>query len=168
MPRWFISGTRRATHYVRDSVPKVAVECREVGLGWLCKEPGSHVRRRIHDVVVWGVFDAYNYDYIIEYTFHEDGGISFRDGATGYNLPGGQSKPHVHNPFWRVSTKLFNRTDNQAFEFVHVEDSNGYIATDSEQPIPTETKRGLGSAEIQQHDDPECNPDERLWTPDGL
>ena len=126
-------------HYVRDSVPKVAVECREVGLGWLCKEPGNHVRRRIHDVVVWAVYDAFNYDYIIQYTFHEDGGISFRDGATGYNLPGGQSKPHVHNPFWRVSTKLFNRTDNQALEFVHVEDYQGYTATDSELPIPNET-----------------------------
>jgi hypothetical protein len=130
---------QRGPLYVRDSVPKIAVECREVGLGWLCKEPGNHVRRRIHDVVVWAVFDAFNYDYIIEYTFHEDGSISFRDGATGYNLPGGQSKPHVHNPFWRVSTKLFNRTDNQAFQFSHVEDSNGYIATDSENPIPTET-----------------------------
>jgi Cu2+-containing amine oxidase len=125
--------------YVRDTVPKIAVECREVGLGWLCKEPGNHVRRRIHDVVVWAVFDAFNYDYIIEYTFHEDGSISFRDGATGYNLPGGQSKPHVHNPFWRVSTKLFNRLDNQAFQFQHVEDSNGYIATDSDNAIPTET-----------------------------
>ena len=126
------------TRYVRDTVPKVAVECREVGLGWMCKEPGNHVRRRIHDVVVWAVYDAFNYDYIIQYTFHEDGGISFRDGATGYNLPGNTSKPHVHNPFWRVSTKLFNRTDNQALEFVHVEDSNGRIATDSELPIPTE------------------------------
>jgi primary-amine oxidase len=126
-------------HYVRDSVPKVAVECREAGLGWLCKEPNHHVRRRIHEVVVWAVYDAFNYDYIIQYTFHEDGSISFRDGATGYNLPGGQSKPHVHNPFWRVSTKLFSRTDNEALEFVHVEDSQGYIATDSELPIPNET-----------------------------
>lgn len=127
------------THYIRDTVPKVAVECRESGLAWLCKESGNNVRRRTHDVVVWSVYDAFNYDYIIQYTFHEDGGISFRDGATGYNLPGGQSKPHVHNPFWRVSTKLFNRTDNQAFEFVHVQDSQGYTATDSELPIPTET-----------------------------
>ncbi len=131
--------TQVGTHYVRDSVPKVAVECREAGLGWLCKEPSHHVRRRIHDVVVWAVYDAFNYDYVIQYTFHEDGGISFRAGATGYNLPGGTSKPHVHNPFWRVSTKLFNRTDNQALEFVHVEDSQGYTATDSELPIPTET-----------------------------
>ena len=124
--------------YLRDSVPKIAVECREAGMGWLCKEPGNHMRRRIHDVVVWAVFDAYNYDYIIQYTFHEDGGISFRVGATGYNLPGAQSKPHVHNGLWRVSTKLFGRDDNQAVNWVHVEDSQGLSATDSEIPIPNE------------------------------
>lgn len=131
--------TQQGNVWVRDSVPKIAVECREVGLGWLCKDNGNDVRRRMHDVVVWAVFDAFNYDYIIQYTFHEDGGISFRDGATGFNLPGGTSKSHVHNPFWRVSTKLFNRLDNQAFQFQHVEDSQGYIATDSDVPIPTET-----------------------------
>ncbi len=125
-------------HYVRDTVPKIAVECRDAGMGWLCKEPGSHMRRRIHEVVVWAVYDAFNYDYIIEYTFREDGGINFRVGATGFNLPGGTSKPHVHNGIWRVSTKLFDRLDNQAVEWVHVEDSQGYIATDSELPIPNE------------------------------
>jgi hypothetical protein len=124
--------------YVRDSVPKVGVECRDEGVGWLCKEPNSHVRRRIQEVVVWSVYDAYNYDYIIEYTFHEDGRITFRSGATGYNLPGDTSEPHVHNAFWRVSTKLLGRDDNESVEFVHVEDSNGYIATDSFLPIPTE------------------------------
>ncbi len=124
--------------YVRDSVPKVAVECRDEGVGYLCKEPGSHVRRRIQEVVVWSVFDAYNYDYIIEYTFHEDGRITFRTGATGYNLPYDTSEPHVHNGLWRVSTKLLGRDDNQSMQFVHQEDSNGYIATDTYEPIPTE------------------------------
>ncbi len=99
--------------YVRDPVPKIAVECRDEGVGYLCKEPGSHVRRRIQEVVVWSVFDAYNYDYIIEYTFHEDGRITFRTGATGYNLPYDTSEPHVHNGLWRVSTKLLGRDDNQ-------------------------------------------------------
>jgi primary-amine oxidase len=124
--------------YVRDSVPKVAVECRDEGVGWLCKEPGSHARRRIQEVVVWAVFDAFNYDYIIEYTFHEDGRITFRSGATGFNLPGDTSEPHVHNGLWRVSTKLLNRDDNDAQQFVHVEDSNGFTATDSYLPIPNE------------------------------
>ncbi len=130
--------TLRGGLYVRDTVPKIAVECREAGMGWLCKEPGNHMRRRIHEVVIWAVYDAFNYDYIIQYTFHEDGSISFRVGATGFNLPGGTSKPHVHNGLWRVSTKLFGRLDNQAVDWVHVEDSQGRLATDSDEPIPTE------------------------------
>ncbi len=124
--------------YVRDAVPKIGVECRDEGVAWLCKEPGNHMRRRVQEVVVWSVFDAFNYDYIIEYTFHEDGRITFRSGATGYNLPGDTSKPHVHNGFWRVSTKLLGRDDNEALEFTHVEDSNGFMATDSLQSIPNE------------------------------
>ena len=124
--------------YVRDTVPKVAVECRDEGVAWLCKEPGSRVRRRAQEVVVWAVFDAFNYDYIIEYTFHEDGRITFRNGATGYNLPGDTSEPHVHNGLWRVSTKLLNREDNEVAQFEHVEDANGHIATDSYVPVTNE------------------------------
>ena len=124
--------------YVRDRVPKVGVECRDEGVAWLCKEPGSHTRRRVQEVVVWSVFDAFNYDYIIEYTFHEDGRITFRSGATGYNLPYNTSEPHVHNGLWRVSTKLMGRDDNDALQFTHVEDANGYRATDSYTPIANE------------------------------
>ena len=69
---------------------------------------------------MWGVYDGTNYDNVIEYTFREDGSIGFRYGATGYNLPGKTSAAHVHNGLWRVSTKLFSRTDNQGLEFEHV------------------------------------------------
>ncbi len=130
--------TQRGNVYIRDTVPKVAVECRDEGIGCLCKEPGNHVRRRIQEVVVWSVFDAFNYDYIIEYTFHEDGRVTFRSGASGFNLPGATSKSHVHNGLWRVSTKLLGRDDNELLDFVHVEDANGYRATDSYMPIPNE------------------------------
>ena len=147
------------SRYVRDTVPKIAVECRDEGVGWLCKEPGSHVRRRIQEVVVWSVFDAYNYDYIIEYTFHEDGRITFRSGATGYNLPGDTSEPHVHNGLWRVSTKLLGRDDNEAVQFVHVEDANGYhrhrfLSADSDR-----RNRRLESSGIQQSAGPKSDAD---------
>ena len=125
--------------YVRDPYPKVGVECRDMGIAWLCKMGANRVRYRAWQVKVWGVYDGYNYDNIIEYTFNEDGRIAFRYGATGYNLPGYESKPHVHNGLWRISTKLFNRTDNQALEFEHVESSDGTSATDVETPIPDET-----------------------------
>jgi Cu2+-containing amine oxidase len=126
-------------NYVRDFYPKVAVECREAGIAWLCKQPGNHIRRRVQEVVVWGVYNGANYNNIIEYTFREDGSIGFRYGATGYNLPGKTSVPHVHNGLWRVSTKLFGRTDNQVLEFEHVMSPNGTSAIDSEVPVTNET-----------------------------
>jgi len=125
--------------YIRDPYPKVAVECRETGIAWLCKQPGNHTRRRVNEVVVWGVYDGGNYDNIIEYTFREDGSIGFRYGATGYNLPGKTSASHVHNGLWRVSTKLFGRDDNQVLQFQHVMNSDGTMAMDSEPQIVHET-----------------------------
>jgi len=135
---YFRNPARGTLFYTRDPIPKIGVECRDEGIGYLCKEPGSHVRRRIQEVVVWSVYDAFNYDYIIEYTFHEDGRITFRTGATGYNLPFNTSEAHVHNGLWRVSTKLLGRDDNQVVQFTHQEDGSGYRATDSFTPIPTE------------------------------
>jgi primary-amine oxidase len=130
--------TQEGNYYIRDTVPKVGVECRDEGIGWLCKEPGNHMRRRIQEVVITSVFDAFNYDYIIEYTFHEDGRVTMRSGATGYNLPTDTSEPHVHNGLWRVATQLLGRQDNEMLQFVHQEDPNGFIASDSYLPIPTE------------------------------
>jgi hypothetical protein len=125
--------------YIRDPYPKVAVECRETGIAWLCKQPGNHTRRRVNEVVVWGVYDGGNYDNIIEYTFREDGSIGFRYGATGYNLPGKTSASHVHNGLWRVSTKLFGRDDNQVQQFQHVMNSDGTMAMDTEPQVVRET-----------------------------
>jgi Cu2+-containing amine oxidase len=122
-------------YYVRDPYPKVAVECREAGIAWLCKHGDNRTRRRVYEVVVWGVYDADNYDNIIEYTFKEDGGIGFRYGATGYNLVTKSSAAHVHNGLWRVSTMLFGRTDNQVLEFQHVESPDGTSAMDSESEV---------------------------------
>jgi Copper amine oxidase, enzyme domain len=126
-------------YYIRDPYPKVAVECRDAGIAWLCKQGSNRTRRRANEVVVWGVYDGGNYDNIIEYTFREDGSIGFRYGATGYNLPGKTSASHVHNGLWRVSTKLFDRTDNQVVQFEHVMNSNGTMAMDSEPQIIRET-----------------------------
>jgi len=125
--------------YIHDPYPKVAVECRESGIAWLCKNGANRQRRRVYEVVVWGVYDGTNYDNVIEYTFREDGSIAFRYGATGYNLPGKTGAPHVHNGLWRVSTKLFGRTDNEALEFEHVMSADGTSATDSEVPITNES-----------------------------
>ena len=41
--------TQDGSYYIRDTVPKIGVECRDEGIGWLCREPGNHMRRRIRD-----------------------------------------------------------------------------------------------------------------------
>jgi len=126
-------------NYLRDPYPKVGVECRDAGIAWLCKSGTKRIRRRVYEVVVWAVYDGTNYDNVIEYTFHEDGSIAFRYGATGYNQPGFPNAAHVHNGLWRVSTKLFGRTDNQALAFEHVSSADGTSATDTELPITNES-----------------------------
>ena len=57
-------------------------------------------------MALWGTLDAANYNYIIEYDFHDDGTISFRTGATAANLPGHQEMAHVHNAIWRLDVDL--------------------------------------------------------------
>jgi Cu2+-containing amine oxidase len=123
--------------YVRDDVKRVAVECRETGIAWLCKQTEKK-SRRMHEIIVWGVSDAGNYDNIIEYRFREDGSIGFRYGATGYNNPGQRGASHMHDGIWRVSTKLFNRTDNEVWQFQHELKTGGKTAEDSDVPITTE------------------------------
>ena len=124
--------------YTRDAYPKVAVECRDAGIAWLCKYHDVHSRRRVNEVVVWGVYDADNYDNIIEYTFREDGSIGFRYGATGYVLTSMPNAAHVHNGLWRVSTKLFGRTDNQVLQFQHVMNSDGTMGMDMDPQVTNE------------------------------
>ena len=133
--------------YSPDLQPKVAVECRDSGISWLCKtrgDPSQSIRRRLHEVVVWAVFDGDDYDNIIEYRFREDGSVGFRYGATGFNIPGDghqyplPSTPHVHNGFWRVSTQLFGRTDNELTRFQHLDNGDGTF-TNSDVSVPKET-----------------------------
>jgi len=119
----------------QDAVEKwgyrAAAECRDRGLAWLCH--GRYIGtttevtelRRGEEMVLWGVYDAGNYDYIIEYGFRDDGTIAFRAGATGYNnrdfqrtqtdpnkpCPGKDFEacgnvPHVHDVMWRVDLDL--------------------------------------------------------------
>jgi Copper amine oxidase, enzyme domain len=137
---------KASSGYSSDDSPKVAVECRDSGIAWLCKsksDPSKSIRRRLHEVVVWAVFDGDNYDNIIEYRFREDGSIGFRYGATGYNSQGGNgypgpTVPHVHNGLWRVSTQLFGQSDSEVQRFQHFDNGDGTF-TDSDVSVPKET-----------------------------
>jgi Cu2+-containing amine oxidase len=54
--------------------------------------------------VLWAVYDTGNYDYIVEYGFHDDGMISMRVGASGFNAFAWE--PHMHTASWRVDVDL--------------------------------------------------------------
>ncbi len=84
------------------SPAKVIKEVRDKGPLW---KDDKKIRRG-QVMALWGTLDAANYNYIIEYDFHDDGTISFRTGATAANLPGHQEMAHVHNAIWRLDVDL--------------------------------------------------------------
>lgn len=131
-----------------DKLPRVVVECRDRGIAGLCKYTQTKKQpdgtpmtvngqpivgadtgfsQRGTEALVWGVFDSDNYDYIIEYGFRDDGTITFRIGATGYNHPDPDQsfEAHMHDALWRVDMNLFGQpsgpSNDVVFETFHTE-----------------------------------------------
>jgi Cu2+-containing amine oxidase len=111
-----------------ESRPQVVSETNDRGIAWLCKE-GRSISRRGRELVLWGVQDAANYDYIIEYRLRDDGSIGFRLGSTGYNNPfippASTTDAHMHNVLWRMDVDLNGSADDTAVQFTHAEAANG-------------------------------------------
>ena len=78
--------------------------------------------RRGRELVLWSGLEAGNYMYIMSYSFHDDGTIAFRVGATGQNLPGHRFEAHMHNAHWRVDIDLVDGSKNSAMLMRHLED----------------------------------------------
>lgn len=114
-----------------ESTPRVAVELRSRGFSWLCTwNLGPSVSRRGMEMAVWGIWDTGNYDYITEYIFRDDGQISFRAGATGWNNnQEGEDVAHTHDLLWRLHFNL-GTGKNTAHVWAHHETS--LFAADSE------------------------------------
>jgi len=72
--------------------------CKQVHDRGLLWKNWSQVRRG-EEAVLWAALGAANYNYIIEWTFRDDGVVLGRVGATAANLPGLPFEPHIHNPF---------------------------------------------------------------------
>lgn len=125
-----------------DADPTAAVEIRDRGIAWLCKWDSIHKggtkgsrSRRGQDMVVWGTWDTGNYDYSIEYTFRDDGQISFRAGATGFDNPSFPALAHMHDILWRVDIDLNGDKLDTAYLFAHTENVAQFAAQDSEVPF---------------------------------
>lgn len=124
-------------------------EDRDAGLLWLFtdkdfsmenQDPGdrggaTYAQRR-QEMVLWGVYQASNYFYIMQYSFQNDGTVLCRLGSTGKNLPGHAPREtgHMHNGLWRVQFDLGGSApsgparpaqQNQVFLVRHEENAQG-------------------------------------------
>jgi Cu2+-containing amine oxidase len=98
----------------------VVREVTENGVQWKMQWPPPPNRyqsfvRRGHKMTLWGTLLSGNYNYIFSYSFHDDGVIEFRAGATATNFPNQEFEAHMHNVIWRVNVDL-----NGAANTVHV------------------------------------------------
>ena len=65
---------------------------------------GSTLAMRRQEMVLWGVYQATNYIYIMQYAFQNDGTVICRLGSTGQNLHKHltEGSGHMHNTVWRI------------------------------------------------------------------
>ena len=89
------------------------------------------------------MIDGGNYDNILQYVFRDDGSLGFRVGTSGYLQQNPDfvltsiGEPHMHNALWRLSTNLFDRSDNRVYLAEHNNETTS-ASSDSEKPIPME------------------------------
>ena len=125
--------------------PTAVMEIRDRGLAWMCKGANFSLSRRGKEMVVWSTWDTGNYDYLIEYSFRDDGQISFRLGATGYDNPDpayGYGRAHMHDILWRVDLDLNGAGSDSAILETHNESTSSLLATDSDLPFHNNTEGG--------------------------
>ena len=113
---------------------EVCKEVRDRGLSW---KADSAVYRG-EEVVLWSALAAANYNYVIEWTFRDDGVVLGRVGATSHNLPGSEREAHVHNPIWRIDVDLNGFPNDSVSLGTHTENLPGLTATDTHPIIPVE------------------------------
>jgi Cu2+-containing amine oxidase len=116
---------------ILGSSSELCKQVRDRGLAW--KHDG--LQRRGEELVLWSVLAAANYNYIVEWTFRDDGVVMGRVGATG-QVAG--TDAHMHGPIWRLDLDLNGYCCNTVSKFTHTE-SAGPTATDSMTDITKET-----------------------------
>jgi hypothetical protein len=92
-------------------------ELRERGVAWT----SDGRTRRGEELLLWSVIDTGNYEYVVQYGFRDDGTITFRLGATGYNNPVMPYEPHMHNALWYVDLDVGHAGNNSVSLMRHLE-----------------------------------------------
>jgi Cu2+-containing amine oxidase len=123
-----------------------------IGGGKICKEVRDYLAymnffdanrvRYGQEVVYFSVLDAFNYAYIMEWTFRDDGAILVRAGSTGPKYPTEFKEGHMHDFTWRLDIDLNGANANSAYLTSHFENlfSNS-TATDKSALISREGSR---------------------------
>jgi primary-amine oxidase len=111
---------------------EVCKELRDRGLAWKHDE----YMRRGEELVLWSVMAAANYNYVIEWSFRDDGIVEGRVGATG-QIAG--TDAHMHGPIWRLDLDLNGACCDAVSIFKHSEP--GVSATDTYIDVVTESAR---------------------------
>jgi len=114
---------------------RVCKEVRDRGVMW---KDDAQVRRG-QELVLWAAIDAANYNYIVEWTFRDDGVIIGRLGATAVNLPWTPLVTHMHNAVWRLDIDLNGYWGDAVHQGIHTENLPGNSATDTDSLIAKET-----------------------------
>jgi primary-amine oxidase len=144
-PRYYDIG------YGFGAVPLVATDCpspgviigansetckqvRDRGLAW--KHDG--LMRRGEELILWSVMAAANYNYIVEWSFRDDGVVTARVGATG-QIAGTQA--HMHGPVWRLDLDLNGAWGDVASWFKHTE--TGAAGSDTHSDVTSEAGRAF-------------------------
>jgi len=141
-------------NYGFGAVPLSSYDC-PASVGGTVIGPNSEVCKQVHDrglawkdhnkvrrgeeLVLWGVLNAANYNYIIEWTFRDDGTILGRVGATAQNLPSAPTETHLHDPMWRIDVDLNGPCCDTVMRLSHSENMATGVATDTMPTVTTES-----------------------------
>ena len=115
------------------SGPDICKEVRDRGVSWA----DDALVRRGQELVLWGVIDASNYNYIIEWTFRDDGTILGRSGATGLIFAGHEETGHMHTTTWRLDVDFNGSSGDSVYLGTHTE--TGLTGNDTQSQIFNET-----------------------------
>ncbi|MBC7883670.1 MAG: hypothetical protein H7Y37_20465 [Anaerolineae bacterium] len=103
----------------------VVKEIRDREMLWKDDKQG----RRAQEMTIWGTLDASNYNYIMRYGFQDDGTITFRLGATAYNLPGHELVAHTHDGLWKIDMDLGGAKNNLVQVARHLQSKDSFEAS---------------------------------------
>ena len=96
----------------------VCQEIRDRGIAW----KNDDLVKRGEALVLWSVIDADNYNYIIEWTFQDDGTILGRVGSTGPKLGGtDDDRGHMHTFTWRLDMDIAGADQDSVRVVKHLE-----------------------------------------------